>query len=137
MSNKTMQYQLPEGVELEVVDYDIEREDRQDSAFYTDNDISLIARLTYGGREYGIYCVGEMRIHYKDRVIRYSSDLKDAGIENDTDLKKIEAEGGEWINNSWFEVEDYTVGEFTQEVYHEVKEAIETVANWITEEVKV
>ena len=54
-------------------------------------------------------------------MIRYSSDLKEAGIENDTDLKKIEAEGGEWINNSWFEVEDYTVGEFTQEVYHEVK----------------
>jgi hypothetical protein len=78
-----------------------------------------------------------MRIHYKDRVIRYSSDLKEVGIENDTDLKKIEAEGGEWINNSWFEVEDYTTGEFTQEVYHEVKEAIETVANWITEEVKV
>jgi hypothetical protein len=119
-----------------VVDYDIEREDRQDSAFYTDNDISLIARLTYGGREYGIYCVGEMRINYKDRVIRYSSDLKEAGIENDTDLSKVEAEGGEWINNSWFEVEDYTAGEFTGEIYHEVKEAIESVANWITEEVK-
>jgi hypothetical protein len=131
-----MKYELPQGVELEVVDYDIEREDRHDSAFYTDNDISLIARLTYGGREYGIYCVGEMRINYKDRVIRYSSDLKEAGIENDTDLSKVEAEGGEWINNSWFEVEDYIAGEFTGEIYHEVKEAIESVANWITEEVK-
>jgi hypothetical protein len=78
-----------------------------------------------------------MRIHYKDRVIRYSSDLKEVSIENDTDLKKIEVEGGEWINNSWFEVEDYTSGEFTGEIYHEVKEAIESVANWITEEVKV
>ena len=136
MNTKTMKYELPQGVELEVVDYDIEREDRQDSAFYTDNDISLIARLTYGGREYGIYCVGEMRINYKDRVIRYSSDLKEAGIENDTDLSKVEAEGGEWINNSWFEVEDYTAGEFIGEIYHEVKEAIESVANWITEEVK-
>jgi hypothetical protein len=77
-----------------------------------------------------------MRINYKDRVIRYSSDLKEAGIENDTDLSKVEAEGGEWINNSWFEVEDYTAGEFTGEIYHEVKEAIESVANWITEEVK-
>ena len=132
--NKTMPYQLPEGVALDVVDYDIEREDRQDSAFYTDNNINLIARLTYNGREYGIYCVGEMRINYKDRVIRYSSDLKEAGIENDTDLSKIEVEGGEWINNSWFEVEDYTAGEFTGEIYHEVKEAIESVANWIVEE---
>ncbi len=132
--NKTMPYQLPEGVALDVVDYDIEREDRQDSAFYTDNDINLIARLTYSGREYGIYCVGEMRINYKDRVIRYSSDLKEVGIENDTDLSKIEVEGGEWINNSWFEVEDYTAGEFTGEIYHEVKEAIESVANWIVEE---
>jgi hypothetical protein len=69
-------------------------------------------------------------------VIRYSSDLKEAGIENDTDLSKVEAEGGEWINNSWFEVEDYIAGEFTGEIYHEVKEAIESVANWITEEVK-
>lgn len=132
--NKTMPYQLPEGVALDVVDYDIEREDRQDSAFYTDNDINLIARLTYSGREYGIYCVGEMRINYKDRVIRYSSDLKEVGIENDTDLSKVEVEGGEWINNSWFEVEDYTAGEFTGEIYHEVREAIESVANWIVEE---
>ena len=132
--NKTMPYQLPEGVSLDVVDYDIEREDRQDSAFYTDNHINLIARLTYSGREYGIYCVGEMRIHYKDKVIRYFSDLKEAGIENDTDLSKIEAEGGEWINNSWFEVEDYTAGEFTGEIYHEVREAIESLANWIVEE---
>jgi len=132
--NKTIPYELPEGVALNVIDYDIEREDRQDSAFYTDNDINLIARLTYSGREYGIYCVGEMRINYKDRVIRYSSDLKEAGIENDTDLSKIEVEGGEWINNSWFEVQDYTSGEFTGEVYHEVREAIESVANWIVEE---
>ena len=131
-----MPYQLPEGVSLDVVDYDIEREDRQDSAFYTDNHINLIARLTYSGREYGIYCVGEMRIHYKDKVIRYFSDLKEAGIENDTDLSKIEAEGGEWINNSWFEVEDYTAGGFTGEIYHEVREAIESVANWIVEEKK-
>ena len=132
--NKTIPYELPEGVALNVIDYDIEREDRQDSAFYTDNDINLIARLTYSGREYGIYCVGEMRINYKDRVIRYSSDLKEAGIENDTDLSKIEVEGGEWINNSWFEVQDYTSGEFTGEIYHEVREAIESVANWIVEE---
>ena len=131
MSNKTMQYQLPEGVELEVVDYDMEREDRQDSAFYTWSDINLVARLSYKGNEFGIYCVGEMRINYKDQVIRQCNHLKDLGIKNDTDLANIEKEGGEWINNSWFEVEDYTAEEFTGHIFHTVKEAVEETAKEI------
>ncbi len=135
--NKTMPYQLPEGVALDVVDYDIEREDRQDSAFYTWSDTNLVARLSYKGREFGIYCVGEMRIHYKDQVIRYCNDLVEAGFTNDKELAQLEDKGGEWINNSWFEVYDYNSDEYTMEIYHEVKEAIESVANWITEEVKV
>ena len=131
-----MKYELPQGVELEVVDYDIEREDRQDSAFYTWSDTNLVARLSYKGREFGIYCVGEMRIHYKDQVIRYCNDLVEAGFTNDKELAQLEDKGGEWINNSWFEVYDYNSNEYTMEIYHEVKEAIESVANWITEEVK-
>jgi hypothetical protein len=131
-----MKYELPQGVELEVVDYDIEREDRQDSAFYTWSDTNLVARLSYKGREFGIYCVGEMRIHYKDQVIRYCNDLVEAGFTNDKELAQLEDKGGEWINNSWFEVYDYNSDEYTMEIYHEVKEAIESVANWITEEVK-
>ena len=137
MNTKTMKYELPQGVELEVVDYDIEREDRQDSAFYTWSDTNLVARLSYKGREFGIYCVGEMRIHYKDQVIRYCNDLVEAGFTNDKELAQLEDKGGEWINNSWFEVYDYNSDEYTMEIYHEVKEAIESVANWITEEVKV
>jgi hypothetical protein len=136
MNTKTMKYELPQGVELEVVDYDIEREDRQDSAFYTWSDTNLVARLSYKGREFGIYCVGEMRIHYKDQVIRYCNDLVEAGFTNDKELAQLEDKGGEWINNSWFEVYDYNSDEYTMEIYHEVKEAIESVANWITEEVK-
>jgi hypothetical protein len=136
MNTKTMKYELPQGVELEVVDYDIEREDRQDSAFYTWSDTNLVARLSYKGREFGIYCVGEMRIHYKDQVIRYCNDLVEAGFTNDKELAQLEDKGGEWINNSWFEVYDYNSNEYTMEIYHEVKEAIESVANWITEEVK-
>ncbi len=131
-----MKYELPQGVELEVIDYDIEREDRQDSAFYTWSDTNLVARLSYKGREFGIYCVGEMRIHYKDQVIRYCNDLVEAGFTNDKELAQLEDKGGEWINNSWFEVYDYNSDEYTMEIYHEVKEAIESVANWITEEVK-
>ncbi len=136
MNTKTMKYELPQGVELEVIDYDIEREDRQDSAFYTWSDTNLVARLSYKGREFGIYCVGEMRIHYKDQVIRYCNDLVEAGFTNDKELAQLEDKGGEWINNSWFEVYDYNSDEYTMEIYHEVKEAIESVANWITEEVK-
>jgi hypothetical protein len=131
-----MKYELPQGVELDVIDYDIEREDRQDSAFYTWSDTNLVARLSYKGREFGIYCVGEMRIHYKDQVIRYCNDLVEAGFTNDKELAQLEDKGGEWINNSWFEVYDYNSDEYTMEIYHEVKEAIESVANWITEEVK-
>ena len=136
MNTKTMKYELPQGVELDVIDYDIEREDRQDSAFYTWSDTNLVARLSYKGREFGIYCVGEMRIHYKDQVIRYCNDLVEAGFTNDKELAQLEDKGGEWINNSWFEVYDYNSNEYTMEIYHEVKEAIESVANWITEEVK-
>lgn len=128
-----MKYDLPEGVSLQILDSNAEYEDRQDSAFYTWWDTTQVATLTYEGREYTIYCVGEMRINYKDQVIRYCDDLINAGITDDSDLSKIDKEGGEWINNSWFEVYDEQGQEFTSEVYHEVKDAIETVANWITE----
>jgi hypothetical protein len=75
-----------------------------------------------------------MRIHYKDQVIRYCDTLIEAGITCDDDLSKIDDEGGEWINNSWFEVYDHLNDEYTMEIYHTVRDAIETVAGWITEE---
>lgn len=129
-----MEYQIPEGVKLEILDDDALRADRQDSAFYTWGDVNQVARLTYKDREYTIYCVGEMRIHYKDQVIRYCDTLIEAGITCDDDLSKIDDEGGEWINNSWFEVYDHLNDEYTMEIYHTVRDAIETVAGWITEE---
>ncbi len=128
-----IKYKLPKGVKLEILDDDAYRKDRQDSAFYTWWDTQAVADLTYDEREYRIYCVGEMRIHYKDQVIRYCDDLVNAGIKNDKDLSKIEEEGGEWVNNSWFEVYDETNNEYTGEVYHEVRDAIESVANWIVD----
>jgi hypothetical protein len=75
-----------------------------------------------------------MRILYKGEIIRYCDDLVRAGIKRDKDLSKIDDSGGEWINNSWFEVIDEGSNEYTGEVYHEVKDAIETVANWIVDE---
>jgi hypothetical protein len=135
MSN--MKYKLPKGVELEILDDDALRKDRQDSAFYTWWDTQAVASLTYEDREYSIYCVGEMRIHYKDQVIRYCDDLINAGIKSDKDLAKIDKAGGEWINNSWFEVYDEVSNEYTGEVYHTVQDAIESVANWIVDKEEV
>jgi hypothetical protein len=128
-----IKYKLPKRVKLEILDYDAERKDRQDSAFYTWWETNDVAKLTFEDREFTIVCVGEMRIRYNDQIIRYCDDLINAGIKNDKDLEKIESSGGEWINNSWFEVYDTNNGEYTQEVYHTVQEAIEGVANWITD----
>jgi hypothetical protein len=130
-----MKYKLPKGVTLEILDDDALRKDRQDSAFYTWYDSNNVACLTYEDREYSITCVGEMRIHYKNQVLRYSDDLVNAGIKNDKDLSKIDKAGGEWINNSWFEVYDEVAGEYTGEVYHTVQDAIESVAEWTVKEV--
>jgi hypothetical protein len=66
-------------------------------------------------------------------VIRYCDDLVNAGIKNDKDLAKIDKAGGEWINNSWFEVYDEINNDYTGEVYHTVQDAIESVANWIVD----
>ena len=129
-----MEYDLPAGVTLEILDDDAYRADRRDSAFYTWWDTNKIASLTYKDREYSIYSIGEMRIHYKDQVIRYCDDLINAGITDDSKLYKIEEEGGEWVNNSWFEVYDELRQEFTEIVYHDVKEVIEDVAKLIMEE---
>lgn len=126
-SNK-MKYKIPRGVKLEIHDDDALRKDRQDSAFYVWGDTSTVASLTYREQTYTVVCVGRMRIHYREEVIRYTDQLINAGIRNDKDMAKIEAEGGEWINNSWFEIFDENTHDFTEEVYHEVKDAIESVA---------
>ena len=75
-----------------------------------------------------------MRVIYNNQIIRYCDDLINAGIKNDKDLEKIEDSGGEWVNNSWFEVYDKQASAYTMEVYHSVQDAIESVASWITEE---
>jgi len=129
-----MKYKLPKGVKLEILDDDALRKARQDSACYTWYASNNVAYLAYEDREYSITCVGEMRIHYKGQVIRYCDDLINAGIKNDKDLAKIDKAGGEWINNSWFEVYDEVNNDYTGEVYHTVQDAIESVANWIVDE---
>jgi len=133
---RKMKYKIPKNVTLEILDFDARRRDRQDSAFYTWNYSNNVAAVAYLDKEYLISCVGEMRIIYNDQVIRYCDDLINAGIKNDKDLSKIEESGGEWVNNSWFEVYDMNSGEYISEAYHTVKDAIESAASWIIEEEK-
>ncbi len=126
-SNK-MKYKIPRRVKLQIHDDDALRKDRQDCAFYVWGDTSSVATLSYKDQELTLVCVGEMRIHYREEVIRYTDRLIQAGIKNDKDLAKIEAEGGEWINNSWFEVYDENAHIYTDDIFHEVKDAIESIA---------
>jgi hypothetical protein len=116
-------WKVPEGVTLEVTDY--YREDREDSSFYTFGDTYTVASITAKGRELSVVCLGEMRIEMPDITIRYADDLIEAGFTNDDEVATIEEKGGEWINNSWFEVfiEDYGDTDYT--VFHTVSEAIE------------
>ena len=132
-----MKYDLPKGVILEVDDETILRKNRQDSAFYTWGARSSVASLVYEGRRYSIECIGEMRIFYGNDILRYTDDVINAGFTNDKKLSKLEKNGGEWINNSWFEVYDEEAGDYTGEIYHEVKDAIENVANWIIDREEV
>lgn len=130
---RKMKYDIPKGVKLTIEDSHALRKDRQDSAFYTWGDPYLVATLEYDNNTYTIECLGEMRIEYGQYSIRNTEDLFEAGITNDKKLSKITDKGAEWINNSWFEVFDHQQNEYTGEVYHEVKEAIQIVANWITD----
>lgn len=126
-----IKYDIPESVKLTIEDSHALRKDRQDSAFYTWGDPYLVATLEFQDNTYTIECVGEMRIEYDEYSIRNTEDLFEAGIDNDKKLSEIAEKGGEWINNSWFEVFDHQRNEYTGEIYHEVKEAVEIVANWI------
>lgn len=81
---------------------------RQDPAWYTDNHATLVAEPTMDQKTIKVYCVGEMRIVNKETgaVVRYSTDLEDAGFYTDEDLDRIGEDGDpwEWVNNSWFEL---------------------------------
>ena len=77
---------------------------RQDSSFYTNKEGAEMV-WQEEGNEFYVVRNGEMRINYGDRVMRYTSDLEEAGIDTDQKLLDLhEAEAIEFINNSCFEV---------------------------------
>ena len=97
----------------------------QDSSFYT-NQEGAETIWQEEGNPFFVVRNGEMRINYEDRVLRYTSDLMEAGI--DTDQKLIDlmdSEVIEFINNSWFEVWNSNDTGYYSEVIDELSEAIE------------
>lgn len=97
----------------------------QDSSFYT-NQEGAETIWQEEGNPFFVVRNGEMRINYGDSVLRYTSDLMEAGI--DTDQKLIDlmdSEVIEFINNSWFEVWNSNETEYYSEVIDELSEAIE------------
>ena len=132
--SKKINYTTPEGVTLEILDSNAYRQDRQDSAFYTLGDgNTTIASVTYEDRELFVLCLGEMRFVYGDRTIYTADDLLSAGITSDSKLNKASDKGGEWVNNSWFEIYDSEVGDTDLQVYHSASEAIEQAIAQIQE----
>jgi hypothetical protein len=130
-----------------MIDWDM-LDKQQDSAFYTMGDTTNIAVVKHKGRKLFIDCLGEMyltipdvpehldmgdpevyRQDWEERIVRYTSDLFELGIDTDEKLNKLNerftAKGYEiWHNNSWFEVysdED----DFGYDVFHELKEAVD------------
>lgn len=111
-------------------------QERQDSAFYTDDDTQVVWERE-GNPFYVLRC-GEMRIHARHKltddyeVIRYTDRLESFGIKTDADLHKWSDKGEDyfdWVNNSWFEVVHEDEGDYSSEPLHSLDEAIE-FAEW-------
>jgi hypothetical protein len=106
--------------------------ERQDSAFYTDDDTQVVWEAE-GNPFYVLRC-GEMRIHARKNiedepeVIRYTDRLESFGIKTDADLAEWTDKGEEyfdWVNNSWFEVVHEVEGDYYSDPFHSLNDAIE------------
>lgn len=103
----------------------------QESAFYQSD--SSPECVWDGNDRFYVERVGEMLIIYtdpegNDHYIRTTQDLADIGITTDEALAEYTAKGEEvffWRNNSWFEIWDEKKGEYLDEVWHELDEAVE------------
>ena len=108
----------------------------QDACFYVwSNDYEIVWQdSTLPDPRFYVARNGEMRIHARKsldaeyQVLRYTSDLRDFGINTDAELKAFADKGEDyfvWDNNPWFEVCSRKDGDQDlNEVYHELDEAI-------------
>lgn len=104
----------------------------QDSAFYTNDSGTEVVWDKDPNNRFYVVRSGEMRIHAtKDdhtTVIRYTDQLLDFGVKDDSALAEWSAKGDEvfsWVHNSWFEVYDSNDKSWYSEPIHEFDEAVD------------
>jgi hypothetical protein len=100
--------------------------EQTDSAFYCwGTGFEALAKVQKGDRTFYVGSNGEMRIDLPNEgVVRYTSDLLEAGIDTDAKLSEL-LESHDWINNNWFEIyEEGADGEWW-EVSDTLEEGIE------------
>lgn len=100
--------------------------EQTDSAFYCwGAGFESLAKVQKGDRTFYVGSNGEMRIDLPNEgVVRYTSDLLEAGIDTDKKLAEL-LEKNDWINNNWFEIyEEGADGEWW-EVCDTLEEGIE------------
>jgi len=96
---------------------------RNDAAFFTYDHGSMLVWQTED-KMVRVYKNGEMRIHYGDRVLRYTEDLDENGFDTDEKLSQATNDGLlDWWENPWFEVvwSDNEDGE----IFHGYEEAVD------------
>jgi hypothetical protein len=100
--------------------------EQTDSAFYCwGTGFEALAKVQKGDRTFYVGSNGEMRIDLPNEgIVRYTSDLLEAGIDTDAKLSEL-LESHDWINNNWFEIyEEGADGEWW-EVSDTLEEGIE------------
>jgi hypothetical protein len=100
--------------------------DQTDSAFYCwGSGFEPLAEVKKGDRTFYVGSNGEMRINLSTgNVIRYTSDLLEAGIDTDEKLSELEKRL-EWVNNNWFEIYEEGADGDWWEVCDTLEEGIE------------
>jgi hypothetical protein len=96
-----------------------------DAAFYV-NESGAETVWSEDSKEAYVVRNGEMRIHYDDKVLRYTTDLVEAGITTDAKLNQLTDKLRlEFINNAWFEVWVKNDPDYFSEPIHDLASAIE------------
>lgn len=126
MSEQELRELLPAEAELYIHTNLIYEKEFQDSVWYMGD---IIATIIYKGQEIKIGSCGELRIHYKDQVVRHTDRLKDINVVNDSTLNALPDEA--WHNNTWFEVwsDLYPDGVVLHSAYDAIKTTIQDL-NW-------
>lgn len=130
-----MNFSIPLGFEVEIVDGDATDPTRQEAEWYRfGQGTQVVMKVRKGDLVATIEANGDMDIRKGDNHARYSDQLPDVGINNDKELMAAYERDGkdiQIVNNPWFEV---WIGDWFSEPIYELAEAIDTAANMLVEE---